>query len=1563
MASRVNTKLVVALIVGVVLVCAVGIGLYSFVLQRGPEDNVREGDKAMVAGDYTLAKRMYGRAVNKDPNNVAWIGKWRSAMEKWQADTDTAYANEFNTSWIGMLRATAYADATNVDAADEYLELRYRLALNYGLPPSMTSMLDQDTTALVSLTTSAAPENLDRNRLRRYRAFAAVELERRGQTMLPADRARAREDLLAALDADPENGKASVMLSLLEQTEARNELTANRWSGYTEHMKAAREILTNHLAIDPDDPEVMESLFLTDLDVAIKEVERATVGAARRAAVAEAYAKFLDPMDKLYSALSASAEPLTAEIVELFSRAESAVDSGAELRRTLGLARMLEEQNPQDASVLSFLAEVLRQRGDFVEAMAILDRITALPRLPVGLDGVIQGMKQTQAYQAKAELALSEAKALAQSDTAASAAALDRARGYRDEYAKRVPEGDLSLLFIDGMLRDASGDLRGALADLQRYNQMVPQAQTAARLRGLWLQGQVASKLGEHGRARSSFQEMLTIQPENPSAIAALGASERALQNYPEALAKFREAATMMPGNEYIAGQVRELEILTGQTTSTDPVEQALAEAHLALMGSATNSGSVRDAMGILEKAIQVNGHKPRLARELGSLYMGANELDKARQVISLASEENPEDEMLKRVLGALQQSNMLDANLALVDSSPISDVEKCLNRYQVYKRFDESEKARAELTRAGELDPKSPMVAELRFMDAMANGEVAAARKIFADAQSAGILGDDALVYKARLEVGEGRTQDAIVTLTQAIERGATQAGVYRLRGMQYQAQGLNQKALEDYEKAYQIKPDDVNNGRALALLLVSVGRGTDALEIARTSEQYGREDPGFMNLWLSLESQFGGADGLARAVTVREQIAKARPTDRTNQMQLAQLYIDVASKTDLEIPEATRKENWKKARSLIDSLKAENNDLGTVVLEAKWLADQGRVPQADGTTVDGLDAARGVFVDYIIGLGDQATAEPYMELAAFMMMRGRYGVAESALLDAKQYQGADLSVEKVLGMLYMQLKEFRSAGEAFRTVVEAGADDESSSNRVRYIEMLLKTGEYQEAVSQIDQLPDSMKDQLTTLLQRAEAQDGLGRQAEAKGLFDRAVALFPGSSIAYTRRAEYRLRDPNLIQDVLADLGQALAIDPKDTQTLQLRASVYAQQKRYDEALADLTTALRADTSNTRVLVSVMMEYLLRKDDGRAMDIAEEAIRSRPRDLMLIATAAKVFEDRDYWVRSASLYKRGWDMSGDASFGLKYINSLVLQTPAKTREAEQVIRQLRAQADAAAGNWAVDYADAAIKFKKGERAAAEGDLERLFKTLAGNPNEVATWWNNTVVLYGKDLAGRVALTRRMVANTEPGTVANAWATFFLAQSLASDKGTLEEGITLFESLEALGGESPFARLAYRQNGSMLYSAGRYEEAVAAWTAGLDVFPGDWEMCNNAAFALATDLNRVDEALAFALSAVEAAPQQAEAHDSLARVYIGLGEFEKADESLALARRYASNERSSVSITITQAELDIGQNRLSRARRTLERLRLAVALIPDLRDEFGSDIEALLRKIDSLGG
>lgn len=1563
MTSRVNVKLVVALVVGLLAVGGGGVFVGLMVLDKTAAQNAAAGDKAFAEGDFALAKRMYSRAANKEPMNVEYLTKWEEAVQKWEPATETDFDNEFQTAYVPLKRAQAVAQPGDAGPSMTFLGILSEQVEGANYAPNAVENLDTETEQLLVRMQAAANGNDSFLKIRRFRGIAYSLMIAGGRVVSDVKRQLAEEDLKAALDADPKDGESAVALMRLIDAQARAARENGRREQFAQLRAEAMKILDDHLARDADDPDVLLNKLALQIDTAQEKAAEGKVGAEAIRAVTAAYRSFEQPLVELAQKLTTTDEPISVDLVRRLQMIENTVLPQNQFELSLALAENLVSQSPDDAQRLLFQATLLSGRGDYEQAARVLEKVSALPSLPVGLEGVKLIRQKTAALASRATVELSLRSSLPESEESARTAALERAKVARGEFAKRVPEDNDRLLMLDARIAEAEGDLRRAQNLLQRYNQVTRNQD----LLGIWMEGQISSRLGEFGRAKQSFELIRAVEPGNVSATMMVAQMERALQNPQRALELFRELAKLNPDDETIRAQIHDLEIQTGQAQSDDPVEQVLINAQLAMSGQNGQPGSAAEAIDILKKGAAANNQSPRIALQLANYQLGVNNLSGAREAVAASLKLYPDDEQLKLVSEALKSDDTFGVTLMLIDASNASEIDKLVNKYTYCQINGRPEMASGILEELAAKAPDDPRVIELRFLASIAANDVEGARKIYQAALDKGQLQFDGLIYRARLESAAGKTEDAITTLSRAIELGANQAYVWRLMGLQQVELGRYTQAVDSFRKARDIQPNDIQNIRPLLDALNRSGQTDEALRVAREAERFGRNDPQFVNLWLQLEARAGGPEGVSRAILVREQRKAIDPSDQVNLMELASLYMDVAGSNSSNTTDAAKKEAWAKARGLIDGLKQGSaaSDLRVVMLEARWFADQGRVTHADGSVTDGIDDARGIFIDYIIGLGDKVTAVPYIELARFMTQRGRYAIAKQALVNAGEYQSDQLEADKVLAALHMELSEFGDAEVLFKKIVEAGVDDSNSSYLIRWIEMMLRQGRYEEAQKQLARVPEKLQDSMTVLLQRAELADGLGKPVESGQLLDRAVTMFPQNPLPYTRRAEFRMRDPNLINDVLADLQQALKINPNDQGAQRLLAGVYGSTGRYDDMLNSLISALRANPYQDDVLQSVMVELILRKQDGRAMDVVEETMRARPRDLMLLARAGRVFDERELWQRSEQLYQRGWELSGDPGFALAYINSLISQSPPKVQIADRVLREVRALSTVDGESWQIAFADAAIRFKAGRRDDAEAALARQFGTLAGAPADLSKWWGNIKALYKGDDARLERFLRGLIsanASTETA-VQRTWARVFLAQVLVGSPAGQSEGFEILEDLMKLGPKSAFAMLAYRQAGSAYYTQDQYEKAVDVWKRGLDAFPGDWEMCNNAAYALATKLDRPAEALPFAKSAAEANPDQAEVYDTMARVHIAMKDLDAATENLETARQHVGSKRAETSVTLTQCELDVQNGKLAKARRVLERLLLAITPLPDLREEFEEPIRDLLRRIDSLEG
>jgi Flp pilus assembly protein TadD len=80
------------------------------------------------------------------------------------------------------------------------------------------------------------------------------------------------------------------------------------------------------------------------------------------------------------------------------------------------------------------------------------------------------------------------------------------------------------------------------------------------------------------------------------------------------------------------------------------------------------------------------------------------------------------------------------------------------------------------------------------------------------------------------------------------------------------------------------------------------------------------------------------------------------------------------------------------------------------------------------------------------------------------------------------------------------------------------------------------------------------------------------------------------------------------------LADVEEAIRLDPTNALAVGGRGDVYFVKKDYEHALADYTSAAALDPSNALVFVGRGMAYIATGDLDRAMADFEQAIRLQP-------------------------------------------------------------------------------------------------------------------------------------------------------------------------------------------------------------------------------------------------------------------------------------------------------------------------------------------------------------
>lgn len=1523
MASRVNTKFVIILATSLSLVfVALAAVAYSVVRKTGDE-LIALGDKKMAeataaeeAGSeadaqlaYRAASELYSRAVAKDRANTDYLDHWRTALEKWVPETQTEYRNAFNRYMAIFRQKAVLTKGQSIEPHMEYLSLvDQQISLGDLSRQSLDFMIGETATSLSYFEAGRADV------LRKFRGRAIVELMENGMEVSDDQRALARQDLEAALAANPSDIPTVISLARWFNAEARRARAAQRAEEAIPFDEQSQQTLVSFLERNPEAPRAELALLQLDLDRLLN----------RRAMSGGSPASSREPIEAIRPRLDAVAtklEALPPERLDILTLArlrlvEAILTGNNTAERTRRVLDRAITGSPNDPDLLAMRARLFFEGREYDRAIEQYEQIAKLDMQPVSLAGLRLFTRRVEAIAQQAESVLGMWEKT--QDRTQRAALVERAKGYRAALAQEIPADSPLLLLLDAKLAVASDSPAEAQRLLLQYNERTANTD----VQGLWLLGQVTSRT-QPGVARQQFERVLQMQPTNVAAIVALGTVEQQLQNLPRAIELFREAVTLDPGNEAAKTALRQAEIAGNLRQADDPVIQLVLEARRLEQGDAVQPGNPAAAAQALEAGLTKHDFDMRIVAELSRLYLEAEDIPQAISLVDRSLAKHPDNDVLQRLKRGLSSGDPMTIVTTMIDESTDSPLAKAIAKYRLYRTKGMAAEAEAQLAEAARLAPEDPGVIEMTFSHAMDTGNRASAQQIAEQASRLNTDRANGLTYRARLEIMDGRQADAIRTLQQAINSGASNPGVHRLLGRQLVSVGRMQEGFASYRRALEMRPDDLGTINEFIAVLVRAADLRQALDLARASEVYGRQDPTFQNLWMDLEASVGDKQ---LALERRRKLVELNPEDRSNRIALASILIELA--------------RWPEARKLLDELRASGDSLQLVELDAKWHADQ-----------NDINGARSVFVSHIT-TQDPATltSMPYLAFGRFMLQRRMTDVGLSALAQARTRQDPKtLEADKELGDALFNLRRYGEAVTHYKSVLDADADTPDHTYRLRYAEALIRLKKVAEAETALAPLGERLENDPIILMLRADAAQEAGDMRRCRELLDKAVALAPDDPLVYVRRAQARSMESSLETQALADLDRALQLRPSFWQAMQVRSTIYAKQGRMDEALSELASAVAVNPALNDLRYGLMVELINRDRATEAAEVAEQGLGQRPGDLMLMLGSGQIFADRGMWNRASAFYRKAWMQARDVATAELYVESLLNSSPPDLGEVTNV---LTAMGDRVKGQPALLIARAEVLAKRGRLDDARRELTGAYGEVKDSPRLVLAWYAGTKRVLNRpgDLAQYLELLEREFPSP--------WVTYMRGLTLAENPATMSQGLQLLQRVQATT-DVQLGVLAFRSEGTAYYAQGRYEEAVEAWRRGLAKYADDWEMNNNVAYALAKHLGRPADAVPFAERAAQLNPNVSEIQDTLGIVYLENKQYDLAEKALERAlelSRVGTESQATVLIHLGILERERGnrEGALARAQSAEDLLKS----IPNASESTRRDADDLIRSV-----
>lgn len=1580
MAARINLKVVIPLLGAVALGAAVVVAVAFLSLRRTSEFYRGRGDAAAAAGDWRGAEEYYSKAVYKDQGNIDLLDLWRDAIER------IVPSDSIEALTLYQKSASIRKKKSEIRAFEPQFHidwLTHILTASLPEPSPRDAALLAAETEIMLRSRPASDDNPLWESAHRFRGIAGA-YRMREAGLETALREQAKADLVRCLERDASDSLALEALLRWHLYDAADLAGQSKTREALARIDEARAIASAHLSTHADDVLIMHTLAECHLAYAAYERDLPDISTDAM----EQYRRTISLAEQLALAQPSPKPWIVRRLANNLIWASD--DRAGGVKRAAQLVEHALASSPDHPQLRYDRARFLAMSGKSDEAMQAFQAILDSPNLPVSLLSVQLFSTRPLAVMAQFDMDIERWVRTDPADAQAVAAARAQAQERLSAYRALVSEADENIPYLDGRFALANRQPDLAASRLNQFlaavgRRSIPTTQRLTTLIDLATALQLTNQPGAAYEYLEQANQLASAShPPILRSLITIDLASRNLERAERNLARLIEIAPDDPATVQLRNSLAAARENPDPATVTDPVLAAILTARDRLADDQPDEARAilrshlpADLQSLApgpqtSSALQILYELARLEHLEGNRDAALAHADRA--VATLENASLPSPDILHNWLllrAAVRGDDIEPILLRIVDERPgLTPFERHLEKWRLTAFHGLSDAATNHLDAARRLNPTHPAILEHDFLAALERGDLSAANNLASTAASTNADLANGLTYKARLELHNSRTQDALATLLQASSLKPYDSLPWRLLGAAHLQAGNLPAACDALEKSLQREPGHLPTLKELARVQLRRGRSHDALTTIRKARLHAPTDPALREAWLELEARHGNVE---TALTHRRHALDADPRNLQNALALATLLQTL--------------NRHEEAKTVLDSLTPAGggDQLRVALAQADWHRRQNRI-----------DEGREVLLAFIRA----EPAHPNDLMTRALLGLTQYDIdssmPEKAIESAQQaatYQDpVQREADRALGEIYLALSRMDDALEAYERALGGGSENAAVSIQLVNLHLVLarRDGESdptaaadhrRRAQAVLDGHERAHGRSLETDLLRGELAYQNRDMRAAESAFNEAVARYPQDSRTYAARARFNVtriieaREEDRAVRVRADVEQALQLNPSSEAPLM--ALVDLARHRRDPRTGEVDPDVAGLIATWRRILEI---------NPRAEDIRSQLVellysrREFTAAQVLIEQAIALDPQRGAWheiqgdlernlgappEQYANHYGLAFEKQPSANRLKKLARAwLALRTP----RAAQVI-QLYRQFESEVGHLP------SIRLLLAQAQALAGQGEAAVETLRGA---------GAMILAEADAAQRDALMREwfealeIVASAERyaalvaesfGGSKDAWLDALLGNALHTAAGKTGAGDAAALRSGGLGrmtsardrirsmprGEERTVRLQ-REVGWMLaaaqYSGGRHAEAADSWQWILEVEPEHFATLNNLAYVLARDLNRPAEALPFARRAYESSPTDPTLLDTYGYVLFRNGRLEDAERILreSLDRQEQAGTRMHLGeVLAARGEKEAARRELNRAR-TLAQQQNQVQRLIEI-DEF---LEAL---------
>lgn len=1501
MSKRVNKRFV-TILVGVLILLSLG-ALYAIHrLQNRPEQQRARAQELMKEGKIADALDQYELALAKRSNDAELLGEFVQALRQFRT-TDGLVARNRLRQLIAATQQIRSLRPADPQAFRDLMQVNMQLSEAF---PSIEQW-SQFRDTLSALITGMAPDNPNQAAAHKYRGIAQV---RRMESLdLPqAERDVAKQDLLEAQKALPDDGELQFYLAWWHVLAARD---AERVGVKASEVKELRDLAVQMTGAYLDKhPQDLQAQFW----------HARTLGSVNRGKEADALLQSLqdtickDPPSPFMALQTASLIAIMDQTPVQEYPNLPAVNRGR-IRATEVIAAAVRKW-PENVQLGLQLGRLYRSRGDSERAIAAFKTVRDQQSEADIMAAVVRDTVKNAATFYYADMLLTDA--VQGTDEQARQAALQAAQPVIAEYMK-VSKDTPQAKLLSGKLALIEGRPAEAIKLLEESSSALDDSD----LQTLLLVAGASQQLGQYGEAIRRLERVLALSPTLSDPRVSLIRLYFQTRQFDKAQ-QHLDVLLKDPAKNVIAKKLQAyLYVQNKRYDDAIAIYQSLGPQNdravmLSLAQAYIFAERPQPAQEILRPAFDA---KPSDTSVLQLLLQVTTDPAEIKTIAAKAQEAGvPEaaiQVLLARGKDTAQMTEALEQLLAeQKDENPL---RYHLSRYQLLLQQNSKDEALAELNQAAQLDPNNPLVVQELFKQALIAKDWVRAEQLAKQAAQLNLDRAQGQFFFGQMHGAKGDASMAAATFRQALEARPVYSDGWLMLGESLRLTGDLEGARDAYQRATAQQPTNTRAWMGLAAVAAARNEKGAALQAMEQAMRYGAESPELRLQYLAFLEQFGDKQ---QALAQRRELAEKNPQLYENRLALAMLQANMG---DAAAAEAT-------VQQVITEQGKNRQNIG-VAARVYALTNQ-------------MIKARDLLQNYIQELGDKAQSEDWILVGQFLiqirsLQGAAYAYEKAMALEDPQTRPATRQFADTLFALRM----YPEACELYQRLGKQYPDD--TRIQLRLAESLARAGKLDEAETTVNQfVKDHGQDTSTLLLSAtidqsraaraaAEADRTRAEELRQKALqsYNRAIEMSPKLASAYYYRATLLQTETKDEPAAMADLNQALRLQPDLAMARQLLAAIHVRNQQLSEARRELRALLERDPSNASArldLARLLWSENLYSDLQALLDQSANLMPGDPTWPRFKAQLALSQEKTNDAIRHLT---QAFELQPDAQ-SLSDLVDLLL----RYKQYPLAVKALQEQQTLVAGQ-------PVLQAMLGEALAGQGQSvqakEAFTRALELSMELPLVGIVSQRMVAAEGLKKATADLEALTANTPRADSAQ----FVLAQlELQNQQAAAAAG-----RLEALLAKcpvgSPLRPLTHNLLAMALSADGRHQQAIDVLQKLLRESPDDAEALNNIAFILADQLKDGHQALPYAQKAAKLRPQNPSVLDTLGWVQFRNGQLQDAAATLQQALALNPSATSAYHLAMVLSKMDQPQD-------ALRQLQTAQALAQKSQDQ------ALLQKI-----